>query len=44
LHVGEHVRVGVERNGYGGMPRHFRDELEVDVLGEKQRGTGVTEF
>jgi hypothetical protein len=23
LHVGEHVRVGVERDGYGGVPHKF---------------------
>jgi hypothetical protein len=43
LHCGEHVRVGVERDGYGGVPQHLRDNLGVDVLGEQQRGAGAPE-
>ena len=32
LHRRQHVRVGVERDGYGCMPQHLRDDLEIDVL------------
>jgi hypothetical protein len=31
LHVGEDVGVGVEGDGYGGVPEHLRDDLRVDV-------------
>jgi hypothetical protein len=34
LHVGKHVRVSVERDGYGCVPQHLRDDLRVHVLGE----------
>ena len=36
MHVGQDMRVGVERDGYGCMPQHFRDDLGVDVLREQQ--------
>jgi hypothetical protein len=32
-HVGEYVRVGVEGDGYGGVPEHLGDDLGVYVLG-----------
>jgi hypothetical protein len=38
LHVGEHVGVGVQGDGYAGMPQHLGDNLRVDVLREQQRG------
>jgi hypothetical protein len=34
LHVGEHVGVSVERDGYGCVPQHLRDDLRVHILGE----------
>src|SRR5215210_8697452 len=32
LHVGEHVRVGVEGDSNVGVTQHLRDDLEVDIL------------
>jgi hypothetical protein len=43
LHVGQHVRVGVEGNGYGCVPEHLRHYLGIDVLGEQQRGARMPE-
>jgi hypothetical protein len=37
------VRVGVEGDGYGGVPEHVRDDLGVNVLGEQERGARVPE-
>jgi hypothetical protein len=41
LHVREHMRVGIEGNGYAGVSEHLGHYLWVDVLGEKQRGTSM---
>jgi hypothetical protein len=32
------VRVGVQGNGYGGVPKHLGHYLRVDVFGKQQRG------
>jgi hypothetical protein len=44
LHVREHVRVSVERDGYGGVTQHLRDDLRVDILGEQQRRARVSKI
>src|SRR5215207_5454801 len=36
-HVWEHVRVGVQGDGDGGVPEHLGDYLGVDVLREQER-------
>jgi hypothetical protein len=36
LHVGEHMRVGMERDSDVGVTQHLRDDLGVDVLREQQ--------
>jgi hypothetical protein len=36
LHVGEHMRVGIERDSDVGVTQHLRDDLGVDVLREQQ--------
>jgi hypothetical protein len=41
LHVGEHVRVGVERNGYRSVTEKFLDELGVSPLSQQQCRAGV---
>jgi hypothetical protein len=38
------MRVGIERDDYGGVPEHLRDYLGVDALGERQRGAGVVQI
>ncbi len=43
LHRREHMRVGVERDGYGGVPQHLREDLGVHVLGQEQGSARVPE-
>jgi hypothetical protein len=43
LHVGEDVRVGVEGDGYGGVPKHLGDVLWVDVAAQQKGRAGVPE-
>ena len=43
LHVGEHMRVGMERDSDVGVTQHLRDDLEVDVLREQQCRARVPE-
>jgi hypothetical protein len=43
LHVGEHMRVGIERDSDVGVTQHLRDDLGVDVLREQQCRARVPE-
>jgi hypothetical protein len=40
-HTGEHVGVGVEGYGDGGVSEHLGDDLGVDVPRQQERGAGV---
>ena len=42
-HAGQHVTVGVERNGDAGVSEQLLDELRVDVSLEQERRAGVPE-
>jgi hypothetical protein len=41
LHVGQHVGVGVQGYGYGGVPEHLGNDFGIDILGQQQRGACV---
>ncbi len=43
LHRRQHVRVGVDGDGYGGVPEHLGYDLGADIMGEQQCGAGVPE-
>ncbi len=43
LHGGEHVRVSVERDGYGRVAEHLRGDFRIYVLREQQRGASMAE-
>ncbi len=43
LHGGENVTVGVQGDGYRGVPQHLGDDLGVDVPAQEQRRAGVSE-
>ena len=39
-HARQHVGVGVQGDGYGGVPEEFLDDLGVHALAEEERGAG----
>ncbi len=41
LHVGHYVTVGVQGDGYGGVPQKLRDDLWVGALLESNKGAQV---
>ena len=43
MHVRADVRVGVEGDGYGGVPEHLGDDLRVDVPAQQKGRAGVPE-
>ena len=43
VHAGDYVGVGVQGEGYGGVPEELLDVFGVDVAGEEQGGAGVAE-
>jgi hypothetical protein len=43
LHGGQHVGVGAQGNGYGGIPEHLGHYLGVDVAGEPLGGARVAQ-
>ena len=44
LHVGQHMRVSVERYRYSRVAQHFRDDLWVNVLKQQYGRGGVPEL
>ena len=42
-HPGDHVGIGVQRDGHGSVAQEFLDVLGVHVAGEQQRRAGMTE-
>ena len=44
LHVRQHVRVGIQNYGDGGVAEHLRDDLGVYVPAEKECGARVSEI
>jgi hypothetical protein len=42
-HARQHVGVGIQGDGYGGVPEEFLDDLGMHALAEKECGARVTE-
>ena len=42
-HARQHVGIGIQGDGYGGVSEEFLDDLGVHALAEKERGAGVAE-